>query len=54
MSPEAYTMKPVKNGREDVNDVYDTDTIKIKKVNKKRIHMKEIFLLMNWFKICGR
>lgn len=59
MSPEAYTMKPVKSGKEDVNDVYDTDKIKIKKVNRKhRIQMKNkdlddqgIFLSMNQFEI---
>ena len=35
MSAETYTLKPIKSGKEDVNDVYDADTIKIKKVNIK-------------------
>jgi len=32
MTPETYKLKPIKSGKEDVNDVYDSNKIKIKKV----------------------
>jgi len=33
MSNDSYKLKEIKSGKEDINDVYDTNKIKIKKIN---------------------